>query len=479
MAGMRLTPPAVNQESLEPVDSPTDPPFLSERDWGKLIRDIHHGQVVPLVGPELITVPDPDGEPVPLRRHLAPLLAASDLIRSNGDPPETVGEVVSAHLLDGGRRADVYDEIRELLDGLREEPPSDTLRRLARITGFDFWIAGTFDHQLSKALEVERVDYEEKRDLLRYHPTAPVDVPEPLGKTRLYHILGDFDTYPDFAVWEEDYMEFVCGLIEGRDTLERLFRLLKKRQLLILGAPASDWIVRFLLRAARQERLSDRPEGGAGEYLADSKHHLEPPMVFFFDKMIKTTRVIDGSPVAFVEELCRQWEKRHGQSESDDAFLARIPDTMPNGAVFISYASEDLPAALRIARALDAVQVPVWLDKARLRAGGNYEAALKAAVRAHCSFFLSLISDSTEADTDRSRFVHQERDWAAERHLDGYVFYIPVSLRPPGSPRPAAEPACFAKIHYHKLPGGEPTRDFVHYIRQLVETHRRSGQPRD
>lgn len=467
------------EEPTETAATSESSTFLSEKDWGRLIRDIHHGQVVPLVGPELITVPGEDGEPIPLRRYLAPLLAASDRIRVSGDIPETVGEVVSAHLLAGGKRAEVYDEIRELLDGLDKQPPSDTLCRLARISGFDFWLAGTFDHQLSKALKKERVDYEEKSHLLRYHPTAPVDIPAALGSTCLYHILGDFNTYPDFAVWEEDYMEFVCGLIEGRDTLERLFLLLKKRQLLILGAPSSDWIVRFLLRAARQERLSDRPEGGAGEYLADTRASLEAPLIFYFDEFIKTTRVIDGSPQAFVEELCKQWEKRHGQAESDEAFLARIPDAMPKDSVFISYASEDLAAALRIARALDAVQVPVWLDKARLKAGGNYETTLEAAVRVQCSFFLSLISDSTEADAARTRFVHKERDWAATRHLDGYVFYIPVSLRPSGSPRPAAEPACFAKIHYHKLPGGEPTREFIQYIRQLVETYRSSGRPRD
>jgi len=358
-------------------------------------------------------------------------------------------------------------------------PRSEVLRRLARVAGFDFWIASTFDRQLSKALEAERVGYDPARHLLRYHPTAPVDIPEPVDQTCLYHILGDYDTYPDFAVWEEDYMEYICGLLENRDTLEKLFRLLKNRYLLILGAPASDWIVRFLLRAARQERLSDRREGGAGEYLTDRVETLEEPLVFYFDKVIDTTRVIDGSPVDFAAELCRQWEKRHGQAESDEAFLARIPADMPKGSVFISYASEDLAAAVRIARALDAAGIPVWLDKLRLKAGGNYESALEAAVRVHCSFFLSLISDSTEADADRSRFVHRERDWAANRHLDGYVFYIPVSLRPPGSPSAAAEPPCFAKIHYRELPGGEPTREFVRAIRHLVETYRVSGQPRD
>jgi len=202
-------------QTSDDISQADEPLFLTEKEWNKLIRDIHHGQVIPVVGPELITLPDVPGEPpVTLRRKLAPLLARSERINLSGEIPDTVNEVVADYLLAGGKRTDVYDEIRELLDELKAEPPSDVLRRLARVAGFDFWIASTFDHQLSKALEAERVDYTPAQHLLRYHPTAPVDIPEPVDKTCLYHILGDYDTYPDFAVWEEDYMEFICGSLK-------------------------------------------------------------------------------------------------------------------------------------------------------------------------------------------------------------------------------------------------------------------------
>ena len=41
----------------------------------------------------------------------------------------------------------------------------------------------------------------------------------------------------------------------------------------------------------------------------------------------------------------------------------------PPGAVFLSYASEDSEAAGRIAEALEAAGVTVWLDKNELRGG--------------------------------------------------------------------------------------------------------------
>ncbi len=452
---------------------------LSERDWRNLIRDIHAGQVIPVIGPELVAIPDPvTGQQVPLHRVLAPQLAE----KLGLEQPErfhTVNETACSYLLGGGSRKDIYDELRQLIDGLHA-PPCEALLALARITDFNFLVASVFDHQLSDALKIVRSNYNPATDLLAYHPSQPVDIPEPLAGTLLYHILGDFNSYPDFAVWEEDYMEFICGLIEHQDTMERLFRMLKKRQLLLLGSPASDWIVRFFLRVARQVRLSDRADSAAGEYLADRGANMGAPLVFFFDKLIHATRVIDGDPTLFVSELSRRWHETYGQSVNDDDFLSKLPAEMPKDSVFISYASDDREAAICLGRALHAAGIPIWLDKGRLQAGENFATTLEAAVRVHSGFFLSLISAATEADTERGRYVHRERDWAASRHVEGFIYYLPIAIFPsmPEGWKPASEPAGFSQIHYHSLPNGVATGDFVRYIRQLIETYRTSGRPR-
>ncbi|HEY5891907.1 MAG TPA: toll/interleukin-1 receptor domain-containing protein [Chthoniobacterales bacterium] len=453
--------------------------ILPEKDWRNLIRDIHNGQVVPVVGPELITIADPaTGKPTPLYQYLAPRLA-SRLQLDRPDSFTSVNETACAYILDGGSRKDVYDELRELIDEL-QALPGDALLDLARIKDFNFFVASTFDHQMSLALKTARPEFDPRDHLLTFHPVQPVDIPEPITGTRLYHILGDYNTYPDFAVWEEDYMEYICGLIEHQDTMERLFRLLKRRQLLLLGAPASDWIVRFFLRVTRQERLSDRSDNVVGEYLAAKSASLEPPLIYFFDKLIHATRVISGDPAAFIAELSRRWQERYGQAGSDNDFLSRLPSEMPRDSIFISYAREDLAAALNLARVLHNCGIPVWLDKGRLQAGENYEESLEAAVRVHSSFFLSLISETTEADAERKRFVHRERDWAGSRHMDGFIYYLPIAIytQVPEHWQPKAEPECFSRIHYHSLPNGQTGSDFVEYLRWLVGTYRTSGRPR-
>ncbi len=458
-----------------------EPEFLTDKDWRTLIRDIHAHQVLPVIGPELVTILHPGtGKDIPLHRYLAPLLAR----RLKLDSPDTysaINAAACAHLMRRGSRKDIAIELAEMLDDLKPQP-SDTLLALARITDFDLFVCSTFDSLLASALGLVRPGvFDAPRDLLAFTPSTPVDIPEPLTSPCVYHILGHYQrTYPEFAVWEEDYMEIICGLLEHQDVMERLFRQLKKRYLLVLGAPFTDWIVRFFFRVARQERLSDRSQNAVGECLTDLPENIDPPLVFFFDKLVQSTTVVPGSPSLFVHELAARWQDRHGQSADDAGFLSRLPLEMPKDSLFISYASEDRAAALALARGLHAAGLPVWLDRGRLEVGENYETTLEAAVRVHCSFFLSLISPATEADAARTRYVHKERDWAAARHMDGFVFYLPVVIhdpRPHGF-APQHEPPCFGKIHAHFLPGGQPTPEFIGKMRSLLESYRASGRPR-
>ena len=444
--------------------------MLEDKDWYNLLREIKARKVVPVIGPALVTVTD-HGQPIMLNRHLAPGLAKA-LQLENPEQFGSLNEVARAHLLRGGKRDAVYQELRYLFDGLKATPPSPALMDLAAITDFELFVSSTPDPLLARALEQSRPGFRVDRNLLAFHPNEPQDLPDVLPGSLLYYILGNYNTYPDFAVWEEDYMEFICGLEEARDNLKNLFRTLKNRFLLLLGSPSEDWIVRFFLRVARQQRLSDRHQR---DYLADVLADLGEPMIFFFDRVIGATRIIPGEPGIFVQELARRW--RQGPSspaDSAEELLRRMPEEMPPGAVFISYSSEDLAAASALAYGLATAGVPVWLDKQRLRVGDNFERSLEHAVKDGCSFFISLISAATEADA--SRYFHKERAWAANRQVDGFVFYLPVIIDDTAAPK--LEPACFGKIHREHLKGGKISREFAQRVLRLVEEYRQSGRPR-
>jgi hypothetical protein len=167
--------------------------------------------------------------------------------------------------------------------------------------------------------------------------------------------------------------------------------------------------------------------------------------------------------------------KEYAGIATGEDVLVQMPDEMPRGSVFISYSKDDKEAVGTLVRGLRAAQIPVWVDKQRLHAGENYQRNLEFAVKSGCSFFVSVISRATESDA--TRFVHNERRWAAQRHVDGFIYYIPVIID--DTKEPTLEPASFAKIHFDRLPEGSVTASFTNKLRKWVEDHRVAGQPRD
>lgn len=460
--------------------------MLPEKEWRNLLSEIHLDQVVPVVGPSLVTVESPGGARVPLHHVVAPRLAKA---LGLGEPESftSCNDVARAYLLAGHERHDLYDELREIFERLDVQPPP-ALLELAGITDFRLFIASTPDPLLARAVAARRPGFRQDRGVIRFHPkgsatrghdmplsgnvAAPCDIPATFSNPLVYHILGDYRTAPEFAVWDEDYMEYICSLIESRPTLENLFATLKTRSLLLLGAPSEDWIVRFFLRAAQGHRLS---ESAHRSYLADRRADLGESLIFFFDKAVRATRIIDGDPSAFVTELAARWREAYGPSDDPEEFLLRQPETMPRKSVFISYSRDDSKTAALVALKIASRGVPVWLDRQRLETGCDFATSLEHAIKDDASFFVSLISRHTEANA--ARYVHQERAWAAQKHVAGFVYYLPLVIDDMPDAEIHLEPPCFARIHRERMDSGGLER-FANRVRDVYEEFRDSGRPR-
>jgi hypothetical protein len=108
-----------------------------------------------------------------------------------------------------------------------------------------------------------------------------------------------------------------------------------------------------------------------------------------------------------------------------------VSDSLPapaNRAVFISYARDDTVAARRVADALRAFGVEVWLDQSELRGGEAWDSSIRQQIRG-CALFLAIIS----ANTQRRREGYFRREWnlAVERTLDmahDAPFVLPVVI---------------------------------------------------
>ena len=141
---------------------------------------------------------------------------------------------------------------------------------------------------------------------------------------------------------------------------------------------------------------------------------------------------------------------------------------MPSSrAVFLSYASQDTQAALRICEALRSAGIEVWFDQSELRGGDTWDHKIRQQIR-DCALFVPIISEHTQARSEG--YFRLEWRLAEERtHLMGRTraFLVPVCVD--GTPeRDADVPEAFVKVHWTRLPAGVTSERFCERILALM-----------
>ena len=141
--------------------------------------------------------------------------------------------------------------------------------------------------------------------------------------------------------------------------------------------------------------------------------------------------------------------------------------SLPIGAVFLSYASEDAEAAAHICEALRAAGVEVWFDRSELRGGDVWDSQIKKQIH-DCALFVPLVSTPTNA---RSEGYFRGEWHLATRRLhnmaDDAAFLVPVIVDDTRE-ADARVPEEFLRAHWTWLPGGETPPAFAQRVRQLL-----------
>jgi TolB-like protein/tetratricopeptide (TPR) repeat protein len=143
-------------------------------------------------------------------------------------------------------------------------------------------------------------------------------------------------------------------------------------------------------------------------------------------------------------------------------------------AVFLSYAREDAEAARRIADALRAFGVEVWFDMSELRGGDVWDQKIRRQIK-ECALFMPVIS--SQSDQRGEGYFRLEWKLAVERtHLlaEGMPFLFPVVVDHTAETA-ASVPEQFLKAQWTRLPGGEPTPQFVEQVKRLLQAPRKSA----
>jgi hypothetical protein len=453
-------------------------PSLDEDAWDDLLNFIEERRVIPIVGPELLTVETETG-PRLLYDWMADKLAAKLAVDTSQLPdPYTLNDVVCWFLAARGRREDTYTRMRSVLRDANFPPPR-ALRQLAEITDFDLFVSTTFDSLLESAINAERFGGAQSSEVISYAPNRVADLPserEQLQRPVVYHLLGRCSASPTYVLSDEDMLEFVCALQSEHLTPEKLFYELEHNHLLLIGSNFSNWLARLFLRMAKRRRLSDPRD--VGEVLADDHSGGDERLMTFLQQVSVRTRVYSGA-AHFVDELHRRWSARRQpaqvipMSAAPQRFLPPERE-MPDQAVFISYARDDLAAVQKLKAAFDAAGIRTWFDMDRLEGGDDYDRKIQKNI-ARCSYFIPVISAATERRLEA--FFRREWSYALDRTrnmADEAIFILPVCIDAT-DPRSARVPDKFKALHITQLPGGEPAPEFVRRVNNLLSASNRGG----
>jgi hypothetical protein len=447
------------------------PATLDEDAWEDLLTFVDARRVIPIIGPELLEVETESG-PRLLYDWVAEKLAGKLGVDTAQLPqPATLNDVVCWYLASRGRREEAYTRVRSVMRDATFTPPR-ALRQLAQITDFDLYVTTTFDGLLEQAINQERYAGAQSADVVAYAPNRVADLPserDRLQRPVVYHLLGRLSASPTYVISDEDTLEFLCALQSEHLTPEKLFHELEHNHLLFIGSSFTNWLARWFLRMAKRHRLSDPRD--VGEVLADSHSLGDGRLMGFLQQVSVRTRVYSGAE-KFVDELHRRWTARRGAGQVVPLPAAAprfVPPEreMPDRAVFVSYAREDLPAVQRLKAGLDAAGIKAWFDVERLEGGDDYDRKIQRNI-ARCAAFLPVVSAATERRHEG--YFRREWSYAIDRTrnmADDAVFVLPVCIDDTDASR-ASVPDKFRSVHFTRLPGGELTPAFARRLADLV-----------
>jgi hypothetical protein len=456
--------------------------------WEHILNCIDEGAVIPVIGHDLLTIRESgDAEATKLYPWMARRVAARVGVSTEDLDADDALNRVACRLL--ARRSDVaplYSTLNSLLPEIREMAPPEPLLKLAQIKPLDLFVTTTFDPLLEAAVTMARGA---PPQVLAYAPGRIDDLPltrsdQMAGEgiqaegTTVYHLFGRLSRVPEYAVTEEDVLEFIHSLGSEARRPRRLFDELADKHLLIIGSCFPDWLARFFIRTSRRERL--RTTEGKNDFLVDSRVSDDSSLVLFLKNFSRHTQVFTGGDAcAFVDELHARWTARHPA----DTKPSRNPKPRRNAQVparakiFLSYASEDRNVAAEIYRKLTAAKLPVWFDLTSLAGGEKWREALNQAIE-QCSVFVPILSQHNLHGGIQDREFRTE--WAiaarvAETRPRSLPFIVPVVVDDTDTKHPDLRPF-FGNLHCLRIGPNERPSEFDHDLVGEIRTLYRQYQ---
>ena len=443
--------------------------------WERLLGLVAERKIVPVIGQDLLQVETALGA-MPFYHFIA--LRAAERLGLDPPPRDAVNAlhaVATQHLENRGDWLEIYSTVSEVMAEAETLAPPPALLDLAAIEPLSLFVTTTFDPFMQRALNAVRYGGDDVTRVFAFTPGRTKDLPDETydsNTASVFHLFGRYSNSPEYAVTEEDTLEFMHLLQSDVKRPQNLFRELAQRDLLMIGNSFSDWVGRFFLRTTKQERVW--MTATRTRFVADDRVRNDPALLSFFRQSPYVKVYADGDPAAFVRELRRRWDERAAAMEKERKTPEQSAFDVEPGSVFVSYASGDRPFAKAIADALKAEGIDVWFDQGELGSGDAFERKILGAIE-RCAVFVPVISNAV---AERRRFFFSE--WRAAIDVSkktGWTsrFLMPVVIDDVAYDNDNVPPE-FRALHWERVPSEGPPRKWIEEVRQEVRLFRKAAR---
>ncbi len=376
--------------------------------WDKLIQQIIDGNVIPVIGADLLIDNSSNLHKV-IIDGLAKNFGVNKQINSFSEliyTPEYKNKF-------NFKLDNIYYQVDKIFAAKRF-PASERLRRLLSIRHFPFIITTSFTPVIEQAMQ--NIWKDELRVMkFNNNPSENSDIKNgaDLRKPTIYYMFGKVGAGAHkYVLTDIDLLDFVSSWLsnDNKARPKNLCNELKDKYLLMLGNTYSDWLFRFIWYSMR------KPDLGHGMLAYDT---LDESLINFLERTETFTKQ-NTSDV--IEQILVRLDKKLKENEA-----TKFNKPEENMDVFISYSRSDTQVAEQLYKALTAQGKRVWYDKYNLTDGGLFMDEIRKAIKT-AKYFVPILTPNIEKEKRESHVYRNEWDTAIEVAISmGRTYIIPLA----------------------------------------------------
>ena len=374
--------------------------------WDKLIQQIIDGNVIPVIGADLLI-----DNPSNLHKLIIDFLAKGFHLSSN---PNSFSELVyDTDYTKANKKDNVYYQVNKVFANKRFAP-SQRLMRLLSIRQFPFVMTTSFTPIVEQAMQTI---WKDELKVMRFNnnPSENDDIKNgnDLRKPSIYYMFGKVgEGAHKYVLTDTDMLEFVSSWLsnDNKARPKNLCNELKEKYLLMLGNNYSNWLFRFIWYSMR------KPDLGHGMLAYDT---MDESLLNFLERAETFTKQ-NTSDV--IDQIVARLERK--LAENEETKFNKPEDNMD---VFISYSRSDSDTAEKLYNELTTQGKRVWYDRNNLTDGGNFMDEIRKAIRT-AKYFVPILSSNITKEKDDPHVYRNEWDQAIEVAISmGRTYIIPLA----------------------------------------------------